>query len=116
VRSIPPLFFLYVDRPAKRPPSDWLELHLALARPALAPAQARMSSDGHLVDYHVMLHRTEPLVGMFDAPGFTMLVRATSDDDALSQAENVNRSLNGLFRIVNIHKGSVGCACPAKPE
>jgi hypothetical protein len=67
------------------------------------------------VEYRVVLHRVGKPAGMFEAPGFSVLVQAEDAEDAIRQAEVLARRQNGQFRVVDVHPAN-GSADPARSE
>ena len=54
-----------------------------------SPLQARMPFENVKVQYRVVLHRIRPSQGMFNAPGFSVLIQAKDAEDAIRQAEQL---------------------------
>ena len=73
-----------------------------------------MATNGHAIEYRVVLHRTGRPTGMFDAPGFSVLIRAKDAEEAVRQAEQLARQQDGQFRVVDVHPAD-RTAGPAAP-
>jgi hypothetical protein len=65
--------------------------------------------------FRVVLHRIGPLEGMFDAPGFSVLIEAKDAEDAIRQAEELAGEHDGQFRVVDVHPTN-GTATSARSE
>ena len=72
-----------------------------------------MPFQGDAVEYRVVLHRVGPTTGMFDAPGFSVLIRAKDEEDAVRQVEAI--AYDGQFRVVNVYPANRP-AGPAMPD
>lgn len=61
-----------------------------------------MPENGSSTEYRITLHRVGDKRQMFDAPGFTSIVTATSPEDAIRQAEDEASQQGGQFKVVDI--------------
>ena len=73
-----------------------------------------MATNGHAVEFRVVLHRVGKREGMFEAPGYSVIIKATDAEDAVRQAEQLASRQDGHFQIVDVHPAN-GTADPAAP-
>ena len=66
------------------------------------------------VQYRVVLHRIRPSQGMFDAPGFSVLIQAKDAEDAIRQAEQLALEHQSQFKVVDVFPANRD-AGPARP-